>query len=655
MRVRAGARAVAAGLVAASGMAVAAAQPSSASSASSAASAASAAQAAPATGTTVQVTNAGTVPGSTSQHQATGRIVASCPAGSFAVGGGVDTGPGNSGVFMSSDGPTAGGQGLDAFKTAPMPTPDGWQGIVFNGTTSPQSFTVTAVCEPTTGGSIAPVVVATTAESSPDGETDVVTAACPGTDVALSGGVDSDGQAAFEDFISESGPTTNATQTTGWAAQLDIFGPPSLGYVVGALCAGPSQGMPGSAAAGVPSALSSSQSVGAGRVTITTPACPTGSEAVGAGVLNSSNSEAFAVEALTPLQGGGALPSTMPPGTYPAATQWAVKVSSLANSVTVTLSVVCVTAPGTGGGSGGGAGGGGGGGSRTVTRLAGPSRDATAVAVSQNAFPTAGSAKAVVLSRDDSFADALAGTPLAVHADGPLLLTPPGALDPGTQQEIQRVLPAGGTVFLLGGTSAISQGVADTLTGLGFVATRIAGQDRFDTAVRIAEQLGNPTTVIEATGVNFPDALAAGAAAGAHGDALLLTIDSTQAPETAAYLAAHPADKRIAVGGQAAAADPAATPIAGVDRYDTAAKVATTMFSPTPTTFGAALGTNFPDALSGGARSGLAGEPLLLVTTSAPLPAETAAYLSAAKPSSGVLYGGTSAVDDTTLAALENA
>jgi hypothetical protein len=243
---------------------------------------------------------------------------------------------------------------------------------------------------------------------------------------------------------------------------------------------------------------------------------------------------------------------------------------------------------------------------------------------------------------------------LAVHADGPLLLTSTAALDPATQQEIVRVLPPGGTVFLLGGTSAISQGVADTLTGLGFTVTRVAGQDRFDTAVKIAEQLGNPATVIEATGINFPDALAAGAAAGAQGDALLLTIDSTQAPETAAYLSAHPADKRIAVGGQAAAADPAATPIAGVDRYDTAAKVATMLFSPTPATFGAALGTNFPDALAGGARSGLAKEPLLLVTTSAPLPPETASYLAAVNPTSGVLYGGTSAVDDTTLAALEN-
>jgi hypothetical protein len=96
-------------------------------------------------------------------------------------------------------------------------------------------------------------------------------------------------------------------------------------------------------------------------------------------------------------------------------------------------------------------------------------------------------------------------------------------------------------------------------------------------------------------------------------------------------------------------------PLGRSDRYDTAARVATTLFSLAPDAFGAALGTNFPDALAGGADAGLANIPLLLVTTSAPLPPATAAYLGTVKPTTGLLYGGTTAVDDTTLTALENA
>src|SRR5579862_4686221 len=63
-----------------------------------------------------------------------------------------------------------------------------------------------------------------------------------------------------------------------------------------------------------------------------------------------------------------------------------------------------------------------------LTRVAGANRDLTAVASSQASFPTAGSAKAVVLASDGAFADALAGTPLAVQKGGPLLLTPSAGL-----------------------------------------------------------------------------------------------------------------------------------------------------------------------------------------------------------------------------------
>jgi hypothetical protein len=98
------------------------------------------------------------------------------------------------------------------------------------------------------------------------------------------------------------------------------------------------------------------------------------------------------------------------------------------------------------------------------TRIAGANRQATAVAVSQSAFPTNGSASAVVLARADVFADALAGGPLAAAKHAPLLLTSSGALDPLTKAEIQRVLAPGGAVYLLGGSGALSDAVAAAIT-----------------------------------------------------------------------------------------------------------------------------------------------------------------------------------------------
>ncbi len=287
----------------------------------------------------------------------------------------------------------------------------------------------------------------------------------------------------------------------------------------------------------------------------------------------------------------------------------------------------------------------------------------TSIAISQAEFPTATSAQAVVLARSDFFSDALAGGPLAAAVDGPLLLTegaPESAsLDPRTQAEIQRVLPAGGTVYILGGDLALSPNIDTTLQGLGYTVVREAGADEYATAVDIAEQLGNPTTIFEATGLSFYDALSAVPAAIKEHAAILLTDGSTQAPETATYLAAHPGDTRYAIGGPLAAygADPTATPIYGQDLFSTSAAVAAQFF-PDAAIFGAATASEFPDALGGGVYMATGGRmgALLLVNPTAPLPTEILPYLaSLAVGTQGYVFGGPLAVGADVLAALQAA
>jgi hypothetical protein len=294
----------------------------------------------------------------------------------------------------------------------------------------------------------------------------------------------------------------------------------------------------------------------------------------------------------------------------------------------------------------------------TVTRVSGDTRDETAIAASYELFPNGG-AKCVVLASDANFPDALAGAPLASAKDGPLLLVPPTGLPADVAQEISRVAPEGSTVYILGGTDAIPSSVDSTLSGIGFTPDRLAGADRFGTAVAIADALGDPTTVFEATGLDFADGLSAGAAAAAQSGVVLLTDGSTQAPETATYLSAHPG-KDYAIGGPAATADPSATAIAGADRYATAVMVATTFFpgdssSPSgPSIVGFASGEAFPDALSGGANIGAQGGPLLLVPSSGPLPSSLSTYLdNTPSITTGYLYGGPAAVGDDVLAELD--
>jgi hypothetical protein len=155
--------------------------------------------------------------------------------------------------------------------------------------------------------------------------------------------------------------------------------------------------------------------------------------------------------------------------------------------------------------------------------------------------------------------------------------------------------------------------------------------------------VGSPSTVFLATGINFPDALSAGPAAAASHGVVLLTDGSTLPANVKAYLTAHPGTV-YAVGGPAVAADPAANPLQGADRYATAAAVANAIFT-APTSVGLASGVTFPDALSGGAYQAHVGGPILL-TAPATLPSSTNTYLAGAKTTiaNAEIFGGDAAL-----------
>ncbi|MGH9129941.1 MAG: cell wall-binding repeat-containing protein [Acidimicrobiales bacterium] len=284
-----------------------------------------------------------------------------------------------------------------------------------------------------------------------------------------------------------------------------------------------------------------------------------------------------------------------------------------------------------------------------VTHVSGADRIATSIAASQAAYPKAGSAKAVVVANDSSFSDALAGGPLASAVGGPLLLSSSGQIPQAVLDEIIRVLPPGSPVYVLGGTSALSSAVSDAITHAGFTVQHLAGSNRFATAVDIAKVI-NPSMILEATGMNFPDALSAGPAAALHHAAILLTDGATQAPETAAYLAAHPTDVLYAIGGPAATADPSAIPVVGTDRFGTATMVASTFFNAVKS-IGLASGADFPDALSAVPLLAQQGAPMLLTNPTGSLPTALASWLSVNKSvlSGLTAFGGTSALSSGVL------
>ncbi|MGQ7294957.1 cell wall-binding repeat-containing protein [Quadrisphaera sp. KR29] len=325
-----------------------------------------------------------------------------------------------------------------------------------------------------------------------------------------------------------------------------------------------------------------------------------------------------------------------------------------------------------------------------VTRLEGAGRIQTAVRTSQQLFPASGSARAVVLSSSTTYADALAGARLASAEGAPLLLTEGGVLSASVAAEVKRVLavpPAAstgktgsgtttsgktgttkgpapsspGTVFLLGGTTALSADVEAALKALSpsITVVRLRGTDRYATAVAVAAQVDVDAPVDDgpiyvASGTNYPDGLAVSALAARTGGVVLLSEGGRLPAATSGYLSARDpgGDRVVPVGGPAAAAvgaRGAARALVGADRYDTARLVAarfTAGAGQAPVrTVGLATGENWPDALSGAAAMGGLGGPLLLTPTSALSPAVGAAVASLpSRPGAGLVFGGTSVV-----------
>lgn len=175
-----------------------------------------------------------------------------------------------------------------------------------------------------------------------------------------------------------------------------------------------------------------------------------------------------------------------------------------------------------------------------------------------------------------------------------------------------------------------------------FEADRVAGADRFATAVAVSQSAyaDGADVVYVASGENWPDGLAAGPAAAHEGGPLLL-VRKGEAPQIVLdEIARLGADRVVIVGGQPtisnatqAQIDALATVttvdrVAGDDRYETAQLIADYAFE---TASGAyvATGRSFPDALSAGAAAGHLDWPLLLVDPDEQVPATTLGALDA--------------------------
>lgn len=194
---------------------------------------------------------------------------------------------------------------------------------------------------------------------------------------------------------------------------------------------------------------------------------------------------------------------------------------------------------------------------------------------------------------------------------------------------------------------------------------RLAGGDRVTTAAAVSATFAAGVDVVfVATGNDFPDALAAGPAAGLTGAPILLTGRDSVPRATLAELERLDPDRVVVLGGERAISLSAAERIAeaagvthdrlaGDDRFLTAAALVRSFFPDPVSTVFLANGGAFPDALAGGAAAVAEGAPLLLATRDQ-VPEPTQAELRRIDPERIVLLGGEAAISRELARALES-
>ena len=195
---------------------------------------------------------------------------------------------------------------------------------------------------------------------------------------------------------------------------------------------------------------------------------------------------------------------------------------------------------------------------------------------------------------------------------------------------------------------------------------RLAGSDRYATAAAISAGTFAPGVPVAfvATGVTFPDSLAAGSPAGRLKAPILLATRSELPPATRGELDRLDPKSIVVLGGTAvldaavernlaAYTTGAVTRIAGRDRFATAASISARYFTPGAPVAYVATGRSFPDALSAGAAAARMGGPVLLVDHGA-VPAVVRTELGRLAPRRIVVVGGPAAVSDAVVTALRS-
>lgn len=215
--------------------------------------------------------------------------------------------------------------------------------------------------------------------------------------------------------------------------------------------------------------------------------------------------------------------------------------------------------------------------SAASNRLWGQDRYETSVAISKAGWTNS---DYVILASGEGYADALCAAPLAKKYNAPILLTESNALNQNTKEEIKRL--GAKHIFIIGKYASVSQSAENELASIASDVQRLGGNDRYETSVIVAKQLGTVDKVAVTSGYGFADALSIAPIAAQENMPILLTGKDELPQVVRDYIQDYNASIKnsYVIGGQGVISDTAATQLSssavrlsGSDRFETNLKV----------------------------------------------------------------------------------
>ena len=287
----------------------------------------------------------------------------------------------------------------------------------------------------------------------------------------------------------------------------------------------------------------------------------------------------------------------------------------------------------------------------SVYRIAGEDRYETSLDIAYvfQEFSDQEAFHSVIIANGKNFADALSGSYLAAKTNAPILMTN-GNNKAALKNFISENLIEGGTIYILGGTAAVSAYVEVAVYGLGTIE-RLAGSDRYATNLEILKEAGvNNQEILVCTGKGFADSLSASAS----GKPLLLINNKSLSTAQKTFLAKNSSNILYVIGGTTAVSTTiekqlktygTTIRIGGANRYETSVLIAEEFFS-YPSTAVIASAKKFPDGLCGGPLAMALNAPLILTADGK----ETVAteYMYENDIQTGLVLGGESVISDDT-------